>query len=77
MLRRAVKTFILTKNHQKTITRAILTSNHQFYKQVYAEKDNDTIIYSPLPSIDYPDCTIDQYVWQSVNKWSSKTALVS
>lgn len=77
MLRRVIKSFPLSKTHQKLITRAILTSNHQFYKQNYAAKDNDTIVYSPLPSIEYPNCTIDQYVWQSVNKWTNKTALVS
>lgn len=78
MLRRAAQNFILSsKTHQKTLTRAILTSNRVFVKQVVAEKDNDTVVYSPLPSLVYPDCSIDQYVWKDVNKWSSKTALVS
>lgn len=82
MFGQAVKTFIrkeLLNNGQltqKLITRAILTSETSLYKHNLADNENDVVIYSPLPSINYPDCTIDQYVWNDVNKWSSKTALV-
>jgi hypothetical protein len=62
---------------QKLTKRAILTSSRTFYKHNLADNENDIIVYSPLPSIKYPECTIDQYVFKDVNKWSSKTALVS
>lgn len=62
--------------HQKFITRAILTSSTSFYKHHLADNENDVIVYSPLPSIPYPDVTIDQYVFGDINKWSNKTALV-
>jgi hypothetical protein len=62
---------------QKILTRAILTSKSSFYKHDLADNQNDIIVYSTLPSINYPDCTIDEYVWTDFNKWSSKTALVS
>lgn len=61
---------------QKILTRAILTSQTSLYKHQFADNENDVIVYSTLPSINYPDCSIDQYVWKDFNKWSSKTALV-
>jgi hypothetical protein len=84
MFGRAVKNIIrqelFGKGQQrslKIITRAILTSQKSFYKHNLADSENDIIVYSPLPSINYPECTIDQYVWSDFNKWSSKTALVT
>ena len=65
------------QRYQKIISRAILTSKNSFYKHDLADSQNDIIVYSTLPSINYPDCTIDQYVWNDFNKWGSKTALVS
>lgn len=62
---------------QKTLTRTILTSDDSFYKHHLADNENDIIVYSPLPTLNYPDCSIDQYVWNDFNKWSSKIALVS
>lgn len=82
MFGRAVKNILrqelLSKGHasQKTLTRAILTSQTTFYKHHLADNEKDIIVYSPLPSLTYPECTIDQYVWNDFNKWSSKTALV-
>jgi restriction endonuclease len=84
MFGRAVKNIVRQEllgkghqKHQKIITRAILTSNSSFYKHNLADNQNDVIVYSTLPSINYPDCSIDQYVWSNFNKWGSKTALVS
>lgn len=84
MFGRAIKNIIrqellgkVQQRNQKIITRAILTSKNSFYKHDLADNQNDIIVYSPLPSINYPECTIDQYVWNDFNKWSSKTALVS
>lgn len=60
----------------KVITRAILTSQKTFYKHHLADTQNDIIVYSPLPSLNYPDCHIHEYVWNDFNKWSNKTAMV-
>lgn len=82
MFGRAIKTvlrrelLVAQQGSQKTLTRTILTSDTSFYKHRLADNDNDIIVYSPLPSLNYPECTIDQYVWNDFNKWSSKTALV-
>lgn len=65
-----------TQRSQKILTRALLTSQTSLYQHHLADNEKDIVIYSPLPSINYPDCTIDQYVWNDFNKWSSKTALV-
>ena len=48
-----------------------LCSQHQL-----DDSANDIIVSSPLPSINYPECSLDQYVWNDFNKWSSKVALV-
>lgn len=83
MFGRAIKSFIQKEvlrrgpQSQKVVTRAILTSPNTFYKHNLADNENDVIVYSPLPTINYPDCSIDQYVWNDFNKWSSKTAMVS
>jgi hypothetical protein len=65
-----------SQRSQQILTRAILTSENSFYKHHLADNENDVIVYSPLPALNYPDCTIDQYVWKDFLKWSSKTALV-
>lgn len=62
---------------QRILTRALLTSQGTFYKHHLADNEKDIIVYSPFPSLNYPDCTIDQYVWNDINKWSSKMAVVS
>lgn len=83
MFGRAVKNIVRQEllgqgqqNYQKILTRAILTSKSSFYKHNLADNQNDVIVYSTLPSINYPDFSIDQYVWKDFNKWGSKTALV-
>jgi hypothetical protein len=62
---------------QRQIVRAILTSKDSFYQQPLANNKEDIVVYSPFASIQYPNITIDQYVWADVDKWSHKTALVS
>ncbi|KAG5680265.1 hypothetical protein PVAND_009784 [Polypedilum vanderplanki] len=78
MLGRAVKNVLFggSRLSQKQLVRAILTSKDSFYQQPLANNKEDVIVYSPYPSLNYPNCTIDQYVWADVNKWSHKTALV-
>lgn len=61
---------------EKFIVRAILTSETKFHKHNLTDGEKDVIVYSPLPSLTYPDWTIDQYVWNDLNKWTSKPALV-
>ena len=36
----------------------------------------DIIVPSPYQTLTIPDQTLDQYVWDSVSKWSTKTAMV-
>lgn len=61
----------------KTTVRAILTSKDTFQQQPLANNKEDIAIQSPFPSIDYPNISIDQFVWADLNKWSHKTAVVS
>lgn len=60
----------------KTAVRTILTSKDTFQQQPLAINKEDITIHSPFPSIDYPNISIDQYVWADMNKWSDKTAVV-
>lgn len=78
-VRNIIRNELLCKasRNQKILSRAILTSPNALYKHHLADSEKDIIVYSPLPSLSYPECTIDQYVWQDFNKWSSKTAVVS
>lgn len=63
-------------NH-KTLVRSILTSGTSSNNHHTTSNAKDIIVNSPLPSLNYPDCSIDQYVWNDCNKWSNQTALVS
>lgn len=82
MFGRVVKNVIIKElllsgqGSQKILTRAILTSEAPHSKHRLSDDENGVIVYSPLPSINYPNWTIDQYVWNDFSKWSSKTALV-
>lgn len=78
MFKRAVQTLLLQSNRssQKNIVRAILTSKDSFYQQPLASNKEDIVVYSPFPNLDYPDLTIDQFVWSDVDKWLNKTAIV-
>ncbi|CRK97641.1 CLUMA_CG011026, isoform A [Clunio marinus] len=82
MFRRALKNILRKElldkcqSDQKIFARTILTSQRTFYKPNLADSENDIFVYSPLPSINYPDISIDQYVWNDFNKWTSKTAVV-
>lgn len=62
----------------KMLRRSILTTSNSSKQQLdRAEKESEIIIDSPFPSLNYPDLTIDQYVFKDLNKWSNKIALVS
>lgn len=78
MFKRAVQKILLPNNrlNQKNLVRAILTSKDSFYQQPLANNKEDIVVYSPFPNLDYPNLTIDQYVWADVDKWSNKTAVV-
>lgn len=79
MLKRAVQNVLFQNKRlsQKTIVRAILTSKDSFYQQPLANSKEDIVVYSPFPSLDYPNVTIDQFIWHDVDKWMNKTAVVS
>ncbi|KAL7020464.1 hypothetical protein ACKWTF_011545 [Chironomus riparius] len=36
----------------------------------------DYIVRSPLRSLDYPNCSVDQYVWADYKNWSNKVAII-
>lgn len=57
--------------------RTIVTSKDSQQQQPLANNKEDIIVYSPYQSIDYPNVSIEQYVFADVNKWENKTALVS
>lgn len=61
---------------QKLLNQISLIPQSSFCTSKTKQNVNDIIIKSPLPSVDYPEWTIDQYVWNDLNKWSAKTALV-
>ena len=55
----------------KISSRVISSSNVKLNNQ------QDFIVKSPLKSLVYPDCSIDQYVWADTEKWINKVAIVS
>lgn len=65
-----------SRTSQKILNRGILTSQLSFSGSQAPDIENDIIVKSLLPSVDYPDCMIHQYVWNNLDKWSGKTALV-
>ena len=63
--------FIKSRQFSKVFRRVVSTSHIKF------NNNQDFIVKSPLKSLVYPDCSIDQYVWADINKWSNKVAIVS
>ena len=61
----------------KTAVRTILTSKDTFQQQPLVKEKEDIIVHSPYSSLEYPDISIEDYVFADVNKWENKTALVS
>lgn len=77
MLSRIARNLIRNENFGRvSTTRTIITSKDSFQQQPLVNNKEDITIYSPFPSIDYPNLSIDQYVWADVNKWANKTAVV-
>lgn len=82
MLVRLVKNFVSkellegSRGCHKVLSRNISTSQHFLSSRQTAPQEEDIVVSSPLPSANYPKWTIDQYVWNDINQWSSKTALV-
>jgi hypothetical protein len=82
MLSRTVRSVVrrsgglLGRNNQVNNVRTILTSKDSFQQQPLTSNKEDITIYSPFPSIDYPNVSIDQFVWADLNKWGNKTAVV-
>lgn len=64
--------FLNSQGYHKILQRNFLKSQ----SQLTAQSSKDIIVKSPLPSVKYPEWTIDQYVWNDINNWSNKTALV-
>jgi hypothetical protein len=71
------KSGLLGRSNRVNSVRTILTSKDSFQQQPLTSNKEDITIYSPFPSIDYPNVSIDQYVWADLNKWGNKTAVVS
>jgi len=40
------------------------------------QDNQDYIVKSPLRSLVYPNCSVDQYVWADYKKWNNKVAIV-
>ncbi|XP_070492543.1 uncharacterized protein [Chironomus tepperi] len=70
LLLRDFNFYCKSRQFTKVFNRAICTSNIKFNSK------QDFIVKSPLKSLAYPDCSIDQYVWADINKWSNKIAIV-
>jgi len=60
-----------SRQFSKNFCRAVSTSHNKF------NSNQDFIVKSPLKSLVYPDCSVDQYVWSDINKWNNKIAIVS
>lgn len=76
MLSRTVRSLV-GKRQVGSAVRTIITSKDTFQQQPLVNNKEDITVYSPYPSLDYPNVSIDQYVFADVNKWENKTALVS
>ncbi|KAL7020465.1 hypothetical protein ACKWTF_011546 [Chironomus riparius] len=59
-----------SRQFSKVFSRALSTSHIKFNSK------QDFVVKSPLKSLVYPDCSIDQYVWADIDKWSNKIAIV-
>lgn len=59
---------------QKIMVRTIGTSTLCLHPET--QNEADVIVNSTFPPMACANLTIDQYVWNDLNKWSSKTALV-
>lgn len=57
-------------------SRAFVTSGLPSWQQHLAKTDDDIVVDSPFPSLEYPDFTLEQYFWENTNQWGSRTALV-
>lgn len=66
-----LKLYLKYRQFIKSFNRALSTS------KVSNVQRQDFIVKSPLPSLTYPNLSIDQYIWQDVGKWMNKTAIVS
>lgn len=60
-----------SRQFNKIFSRVISSPN------VKQNSQQDYIVKSPLRSLVYPDCSVDQYVWADYKKWSNKVAIVS
>ena len=75
VIRNYVRNEFLGKKRWELV-RTIFATPSSLNRQNYADNSEDIIVSSPLPSINYPDLTIDQFVFNDINNWSKKTALV-
>ncbi|KAL7020467.1 hypothetical protein ACKWTF_011548 [Chironomus riparius] len=59
-----------SKKFNRILSRAITTSN------VSQSAQHDYVVKSPLPPLNYPKVSIDQYIWADYEKWINKVAIV-
>ncbi|CAG9808478.1 unnamed protein product [Chironomus riparius] len=59
-----------SKKFNRLLSRAITTSN------VSQSAQHDYVVKSPLPPLNYPKVSIDQYIWADYEKWINKVAIV-
>lgn len=67
------------KGQHKILKRALLTSQqgNKPNKTKQLLNETDFIVRSPYESVEIPDQTIDQYVFDKISRWSHRDALVS
>ena len=59
-----------SRQFNKIFSRVISTPN------IKLQDNQDYIVKSPLRSLVYPNCSVDQYVWADYKKWNDKIAIV-
>lgn len=59
------------RRFNKIFSRTVSTTN------VSRSAQHDYVVKSPLPPLNYPKVSIDQYIWTDYEKWINKVAIVS
>lgn len=63
--------YFKNRKFNRIFSRAISTTN------VRQSAHPDYVVKSPLPPLNYPKVSIDQYIWTDYEKWINKVAIVS
>lgn len=67
-----LKFYIKNRQFNKIFIRAISTSK---VSRIYYSHE-EFVVKSQLPSLTYPNLSIDQYIWKDIGKWTDKVAIV-